>query len=174
MWLTTDSAAKLTLSQLIQSFLPITNVQGFKLKGRETTKSNANMVNPRCQAVYKELTLAWLLQTKQLSYTTSLWTKHLLLFTSSVCSLFPRVSSVMGQTSNWTYSHQLRLMSQRQSEEQHRQQEARRLHKERQLEASLRSEESFERRKHLRQEQEERKRRETESALLKVCFLLWR
>lgn len=64
---------------------------------------------------------------------------------------------------------QQRLMSQRQSQEQHRQQEARRVDRERQLQACLTEEESFEKKRYLRQVQQELKERQIESALLKVC-----
>ncbi|KAG7230491.1 hypothetical protein INR49_024600 [Caranx melampygus] len=57
-------------------------------------------------------------------------------------------------------------MAQRRGQEQHRQQEASRVDRERQLLASLRDQESSERRRHLRQIQE-LKEREMESALLK-------
>lgn len=76
----------------------------------------------------------------------------------------------LGQSRNWTYNEQRRLMSQRQSQEERRQQEARRLDRERQMQASLRDEESHERRRYLRQVQEEVKERQVESALLKVWF----
>lgn len=59
-------------------------------------------------------------------------------------------------------------MCQRQSQEEHRQQEARRVDRDRQLQACLRDEESSERRRYLRQVQEELKERQMESALLKV------
>lgn len=62
-------------------------------------------------------------------------------------------------------------MSQRQKQEAHRQQESRRVDRERQLQASLREEESSERKRYLRQVQEELKERQMESALLKVGFL---
>lgn len=75
----------------------------------------------------------------------------------------------LGQSRNWAYNQQ-RLMSQRQSQEQHRQQEARRVDRERQLQAGLRDEDSFDRKRHLRQVQQELKEREMESALLRVCL----
>lgn len=62
-------------------------------------------------------------------------------------------------------------MSQRQNQEQHRLQEAKRVDRERQLQACLRDEESFERRSYLRQVQQELKERQLESALQKVCSL---
>lgn len=63
-------------------------------------------------------------------------------------------------------------MSQRQNQEQHRLQEARRVDRERQLQAGLRDEESFERRRYLRQVQQELKERQLESDLLKVLDIL--
>lgn len=68
------------------------------------------------------------------------------------------------------YSHQQRLMAQRRVQEQHRQQEAQRVDRERQVQASLREEEGFERRRYLRQVQQELKEKQIESALLKVCL----
>lgn len=76
------------------------------------------------------------------------------------------------QSRNWTFNQQRRLMYQRQSQEEHRQQEARRVNRERQLQACLREEESSERKRYLRQVQEELKERQIESTLLKVRFLL--
>lgn len=61
-------------------------------------------------------------------------------------------------------------MCQRQSQEEQRQQEARRVDREKQMQASLRDEEGFERRRYTRQVQEELKERQMESALLRVGF----
>lgn len=85
-------------------------------------------------------------------------------------SLFSHVSVLSVQSRNWEQTQRQRLLSQRQSQEQHRQEEARRVDRERRQQASLRDEESFENRKYLRQVQQELKEREMESALLKVGF----
>lgn len=91
------------------------------------------------------------------------------LVTLHLLSVFSHVSVFSpGQSRNWAYSQQQRLMSQRQRQEQQRQQEARRVERDRQLQAGLRDEESFVTRRHLRQVQEELKERQMESALLKV------
>lgn len=93
----------------------------------------------------------------------------LLLFACLAYSLFFFYLSVsVRQSRNWTHNQQRRLMCQRQSQEEHRQQEARRVDRDRQLQACLREEESSERRRYLRQVQEELKERQMESALLKV------
>lgn len=61
-------------------------------------------------------------------------------------------------------------MSQRQVQEQQRLQEARRVDRQRQQEAGVRDEESIEKRRYLRQVQQELEDRKQESALLKVLF----
>lgn len=85
----------------------------------------------------------------------------------------PPVSLLLGQSRNRMQSQQQRLMAQRQMQEQHRQQEAQRVDRERQLEASLRGEEGHERRRYLRQVQQELREKQIESALVKVCVFLW-
>lgn len=59
-------------------------------------------------------------------------------------------------------------MWQRRRQEEHRQQEAQRVDRDRRLQTSLLQEESVHRRRFVRQAQEELKERQTESALLKV------
>ncbi|KAM9408296.1 uncharacterized protein KZ484_026090 [Pholidichthys leucotaenia] len=73
-----------------------------------------------------------------------------------------------GSSRHWMYSQQQRLISQRRSQEEHRQQEARRLERERQLQGGLREEESFERKRYLRQVQEEIRERQIDSAIIKA------
>ncbi|KAM9860549.1 uncharacterized protein ACBR49_012903 [Aulostomus maculatus] len=68
----------------------------------------------------------------------------------------------------WMSHQQQRLLSQIQSQERHRQTEARRLDRERQLQQSLRDEERFEMKRHQRQIQEELQEREMEISLLKA------
>ncbi|KAM9366973.1 LOW QUALITY PROTEIN: zinc finger protein 280C-like [Symphorus nematophorus] len=78
-------------------------------------------------------------------------------------------SELLGPSRNWTYGHQQqRLMSQRESQEQHRQQEVWRLDRDRKLQASLMAEENLESRRHLRQVQQELKERQMESARLQA------
>ncbi|XP_035483548.2 meiosis-specific nuclear structural protein 1-like isoform X1 [Scophthalmus maximus] len=69
---------------------------------------------------------------------------------------------------NWGASWQERLMTQRQSDELRRQQEAKRVHTERRLQAIVRDEEGTERRRQARHVREEREERQMESALLKA------
>lgn len=61
-------------------------------------------------------------------------------------------------------------MWQRRRQEEHRQQEAQRVERERRLHSSLMREEGVHRRRSVRQVQEELKERQTESALLKVYY----
>lgn len=99
-------------------------------------------------------------------------TQHLLLLTCLDYYMVSYVSFSLGQSRNWTYSQQQRLMSQRQNQEQLRQQEARRVDRERQLQAGVRDEENSEKRRYLRQVQDELKERQMESALLKVLYVI--
>lgn len=66
------------------------------------------------------------------------------------------------------HNHWEKLNSQRQSQEQHRQQEARRVEKERGLQASLLGEDSVDRKRYWRQAQQEERERQIERDLLKV------
>lgn len=61
-------------------------------------------------------------------------------------------------------------MWQRRRQEEHRQQEAQRVERDRRLRSGLLQEEGFHRRRYERQVQEERKERQTERALLKVLL----
>lgn len=62
-------------------------------------------------------------------------------------------------------------MWQRRRQEEHRQQEAQRVERERRLQSSLMQEEGVHRRRYVRQVQEELKERQTQSALLKVHYI---
>ncbi|KAK7913085.1 hypothetical protein WMY93_013296 [Mugilogobius chulae] len=70
------------------------------------------------------------------------------------------------RSAGWSYNEQ-RLIN-LQQQEQHRQEAAMRADKDRQLQASLRDEESFERRRYLRQVRQELKERQMESSILKA------
>lgn len=61
-------------------------------------------------------------------------------------------------------------MLQRRRQEEHRQQEAQRVERERRLQTSLMQQEGVHRRRYVRQVQEELKERRTENALLKVHY----
>lgn len=78
------------------------------------------------------------------------------------------------QNRHLPHSQQQRMRSQRQDQEQYRQQEARRVDRERQQQAGLKDEESCERRRYQRQVQQELRDMQMESALMKVGFMLYR
>lgn len=129
-------------------------------EGGKTTRSNANMVNSCQTKVRVNVSLVATTATK----TTHCYCPPVDI---SRCFLF-FVCGFVGQSRNWTFNQQRRLMDQRQSQEEHRQKEARRVDRERQLQACLREAESSERKRYLRQVQEELHERQMESALLKV------
>lgn len=112
-----------------------------------------------------ERELAWLLLAVPLK---------LVAVSTSCFSLTGSVFSVcvsLWQRRNWALHRQQRIQSQRQIQEQHRLQQAQQVDRDRQLLSSLRENESFERRRYLRQVQEELKEREEESTLVQVGSL---
>lgn len=82
-----------------------------------------------------------------------------------------RCLSCWFKSRNLSRSQQYKLVEQRRAHEEHKQLEALRVDRDRKMVATMKEEDSVDRKRFLRQVQEEQKEREIENAMVKVCFL---